>query len=79
MWQLSNHYAFIDEAVGMIDGVLAQSGATLTSIVGYSTGRCDSTTVNKRISQFCSNYDKYAPILRPVMISRHESPAIDSM
>ena len=46
-----------DEAVGMIDGVVAQSGATLTSFVGYSTGERDSTAVNKRISQLCSNFD----------------------
>ena len=57
----------IDEAVGMIDGVVAQLGATLTSFVGYSTGRRDLTAVNQRISQFCSNYDKYAPIVRPVI------------
>ena len=31
-----------DEAVGMIDGVVAQSGATLTSFVGYSTDERDS-------------------------------------
>ena len=36
----------IDDADGMIYGVVAQSGATLTSFVGYSTGRCDSTAVN---------------------------------
>ena len=46
-----------DEAVGMIDGVVAQSGATLTSFVGYSTGERDSTAVNQRISQLCSNFD----------------------
>ena len=46
-----------DEAVGMIDGVVAQSGGTLTSFVGYSTGERDSTTVNQRISQLCSNFD----------------------
>lgn len=46
-----------DEAAGMIDGVVAQSGATLTSFVGYSTGERDSTAVNQRISQLCSNFD----------------------
>jgi len=80
-----------DETVGMIDGVVAQSGGTLTSFVGYSTGERDSTAVNQRISQLCSNFENCDTtsliadqvlalriIIRfHVKFSRHENTIID--
>ena len=45
-----------DDAPAMIDGVIAQSGGTLTSFVGYATGERNSVAVNQRISQLCAKF-----------------------
>ena len=69
-----------DDAPGMIDGVIAQSGGTLTSFVGYATGERNSVAVNQRISQLCAKFigacDTTSLIADQINALRNDSKAL---